>query len=245
MSPSPPVVWVVAGAETAARWVHALRKEGLAAGALPWSAPRALAWEGFRDPRPALVLLTSRRAADVLPPGAGTGIRAACVGASTAEAARARGFEPVFVGEAGGAALAATILAAPGVPPRVVFLAGADVRHEAVEALEGGGVIVETLPVYEMAPCEGFDGRVRDAPEPAAVALGSPRAAEALHAALGRIDRSLPATAVCGVLGAVTAERATALFDRYVAVAERTDPEGLAGALRAVLPRSTPDGARP
>ncbi len=236
MTAAVPVVWVVAGRETAESWVTALRTQGCAAGALVWAEARMTPPTAL--PEADLVLFTSRRAALALPEGAGADRPAACVGAGTASAARARGFDVVLVGEAGGSDLAARILAERPEARQVLFLCGQDARREAPDALRAGGVAVESLPVYAMEPAPDFGMHVARSPEPAAVVLGSPRAADALAEALQAVDRTLPEDAVVVVLGAVTAERATERFGRYVARASSTDADGLAGAVRAALDRS-------
>jgi uroporphyrinogen-III synthase len=237
-----PVVWVVAGADTARRWVRVLRREGLTAGALAWSEARALGWGGWPDPVPEVVLLTSPHALLALPEGAGGGVSAACVGAATARAAQARGFRPICVGEEGGASLARDLLAVrPGLS-NVLFLAGRGARREAVDVLQRAGVRVEAVQVYAMEAREDLVERLGGAPEPDAVVLGSPRAAQALHRAMARAGRSLAETTFCVVLGAVTEKRAESLFHRYVAVASRTDAQGLAATVRDVWQARNTDG---
>ncbi len=184
MSAPRPLVWVVATDETAARWARALEQAGQVALPLAWSEVLPL------EPGPALaalargdfdrVLVTSAYAVEVLPPGAGAGRPAACVGARAAEAAAAAGFEVREVGRRGAADVAARVLAAQPAPRRVLFLATSEAREEAVEALRGEGVRVDRLDVYRVAVRPAFATELERARDPAAVLAGSPRAVDAL-----------------------------------------------------------------
>jgi uroporphyrinogen-III synthase len=243
VSALPPVVWVVAAADTAARWTRVLRREGFAAGALAWSEVRPVRDVPARLPPADLVLLTSRHAVEALPAGAARGRAAACVGEATARAAGEAGFDVVLVGTAGGAELARRTLAGrPGLEG-VLFLVGAHARAEAQEILEGAGVRVERRVVYETAPRAAFPAEVAGAPEPEGIVAGSPRAVEALAAALRGAARRLPARLAVAVPGSVTAERAAALLERYVARAERAEARALADALRAARAGGDVDGS--
>jgi len=245
VSGAPPVVWVVAGERSARRWVAALREAELAAGALVWAAAASLL-EGRAPGDPGLgacadadlVLFTSRHAALVLPDGHGAGRLAACVGRGTAEAAAARGYDVVLVGARGSADLAARLVAERKDVRRVLWPCGRDARREAPDVLEAAGLDVVAVPVYAMVEAPDFAARVGAAPEPAAIVLGSPRAVLALETALATAGRDLPAATVLAVLGSVTAERAAATFERYVAQASRTDGAGLARAVTEALARA-------
>ena len=158
--------------------------------------------------------------------------------ARTAEAAREHGYDVMLVGEAGGAALAAEVLKLRPKHKRVLYPCGQEARPEAPGVLAHGGLDVDELPVYAMEPLPDFAARVGKSPEPAAVVLGSPKAAEALHAALEAAARVLPKGAALIALGAVTAERATALFGRYVAQSPSTDAAGVAAAVGTALAKA-------
>jgi len=228
---APPIVWVVAGLKTAERWVVRLREAGFAAGALAWAEGKALDFdEGLLGPHD-LVLLTSVRAAGSLPRAWCAGRPAACVGAKTAEAARGHGYDVVLVGEAGGEALARQILKRKPRPKRVLYPCGQEARPEAPGVLAHGGLDVDELPVYAMEPLADFPERVARAPEPAAIVLGSPKAAEALHAA----GRALPDKVALLALGSITAERAQALFARSVTQTPSADATGVVAAIRAAF----------
>ncbi len=217
--------------------------------ALPWSerrddedadaGARALAAGGFD-----LVMLSSMHAVAALPDGAGAGHVAACVGVATAEAARAKGFTvaadvPVAGVVRGGRALGKAIAARTPRPARVLWLCGRDRRPEAREVLQAAGIALDEVVTYAMVRRAGFEDAVRDAPEPAAVVLGSPRGVDALAAALLVAHRALGAHAPVVVpAGAATEARARAAFGERVCVAQpRTDRGGTdyAGAVTAAL----------
>ena len=233
-------VWVVAGAGTCRRWSRALGDEGLEGIELPWSVLRPdpqldrLA-TALADAPERLVLFTSRSAVAVLPDGVGVGRRCACVGPGTARAASACGFEVALVGAAGGAALARSLLAELPEERAVLFLRGREARPEAEDALLAAGVGVRSLTVYRMDVQPDFAAVVRAAPEPSAILLGSPRAADALHEALAATDRPLPPSVVLVAPGAVTAAHAGAKFGRAIQVAQHVDPAGLAQSVHEAL----------
>ncbi len=166
-----------------------------------------------RDGRP-LVMLTSAYAAQALAAGAGEGVRAACVGPATAGAARERGFEVVVEGMGGGAELAEQVKRLDPRPERVLWLRAASARPEARAALAAVGIEIEEITVYDVKPRSAFAAEVAAAPDPGVVVFGSPRAAEALHAA-GVV---LPDPVGRWVPGEVTAKRVRALFGGDVRV---------------------------
>lgn len=237
MSAGRPVVWIVASDEAASRWAPALDARGLGAHALPWSEARPLRpghvdLESIvRRRREVLTVLTSANAARFIPDALCTGVRAACVGETTAEAARLKGFDVVLVGRQGGAALARDLLTAvPGLE-RVHVLHQRQARTEGWLILAEAGVRLDLTPTYEMEARADFSERVAGAPPPAAIALGSPRAADALAAALRGADRSLAADVCVAALGATTAAHAAALFGVRVVLAGSATPAALAEAI--------------
>jgi uroporphyrinogen-III synthase len=148
-------------------------------------------------------------------------------------AARARGLEVAWVGDAGAEDLARRVAASlPG--GRVLFLAGRDARREGPQALEAAGLDVEEVVVYRMAPREAFAGEVQAAPRPAALVVGSPRAGEALAGALPSARRAEVLAAPAVVPGATSAEALSALGFRAVTVAGPSD-RLLARAVRDAL----------
>ena len=233
-------VWIVAGQGTCRRWSRALSEVGLEALELPWGEPApaedletacALLRQGEGD----LVLFTSRNAVEVLPEHVGTGHRSACVGHGTAKAARARGFEVVLVGQAGGEVLARRLLGGRPSTRDVLFLRGHEARPEAQAVLEAAGVTVRSLAVYRMDLRARFEADVGQAAEPAALLLGSPRAADVLRGALKSARRELPMALALVAPGAVTAEHAATILGRAIHVAEHVNPAGLAKAVLASL----------
>jgi len=131
----------------------------------------------------------------------------------------------------GGAALAKQILAEETGVRRVLWPCARQARREVPEILSAAGCEVLEVPVYAMVPVPTFAARVAAAPSPAAVVLGSPRAVDALQGALGAASRDLPAGVPLAVLGSVTAKRAAATFEGYVAQASSKDGAGLARAV--------------
>jgi len=231
------VVWVVASADTAARWAEIAHRAGLDARPLAASVVGPVGDLGRIASRldevgPDLVLLTSPHAAALLPPGTGDGWQAACVGPTTAEAARAAGFTVVHVGSGTGAHLARDLIA-DGEPGLALFLCGEVVRPDALDLLEAAGWRVEQEVVYAARPRPEFAAEVAAVPAPDAIAVGSPEAAAALARALpspGLRDR--PAVAV----GETTAARLRALGFSRVTRPEVPRAGAVVGALLELLP---------
>jgi|GEM_PF-4154882 len=178
----------------------------------PSYVPHALAWSelvvrlpatqviaALRYHRPDVVLLTSAFAVAMLGAGEAAGHAAACVGETTGGAAGRAGFDSVLLGRAGAVALAETLLARAPRPRRVLWLRGEDALRAGAERLRQGGVTVEEVITYAAVPLSSFQPGVRAAPEPAAVLVESPRAADALADALLASDRVLPRA--CGLYG--------------------------------------------
>ena len=179
---------------------------------LPWSElvvrlPAAQVLAALRYHRPDVVLLTSGFAVSMLAAGAAAGHAAACVGESTGVAAGAAGFQTLLVGRAGALALAGALLERVPRPRRVLWLRGDEVQREGVERLRQAGVSVEEVVTYAAEPLPAFVPGLRAAPDPAAVLVQSPRAADALADALLATDRVLPRA--CGLfgLGSLAGER--------------------------------------
>jgi len=235
------LIWTVASADTAARWAAAVRAAGHEALPLAWSEIVAVG-----DPRDTvhglgrvgadLVLLTSPNALRGLPDGVGTGHDAACVGETTAQAAREAGFAVRHVGQGTGADLARELVAA-GEPGLVLFLRGEVVRREGTDVLEDAGWRVEERVVYAARPRDAFDAEVAAAPAPAACMVGSPNGAAALDRALtaaGRRDlRAGPVVAI----GETTAERLAALSFTRVRACEVPGVDGILAVLGDLLRR--------
>lgn len=229
-----PLTWVVASNETAARWSRALEQAGMVALPLPWSEVEALDSDATRRALETTsvdrVLFTSAYAAQVLPAGAGQGLLAACVGARTAEAARAAGFEVMEVGRSGAADVVARLLEADPPPRRVLFLATSEAREEAVESLRGAGVEVERLDVYRVMERDAFSTEAARARPPSVVLLGSPRALSAL------CDPAVPFTwrgAACVAPGPTTERALRAAGLRRVHCASGPTLEQLVEAVKA------------
>lgn len=238
-------VWIVASGETAPRWETVFRAEGLDVVGLPWSriegvmepdAVRARLTQADVD----LVLLTSPNAARCVPPGGGAGLEAACVGEATAAAAREAGFRVTLVGSGTGRELAEALVRDRS-PAPVLFLRGRDVRRAGLRILEAAGFAVAEEIVYEAKPLPDFVERVRAAPEPAAVAIGSPRAAEALADALTRTGRYPVRARLMLAMGEPTADRLIELGFADIRAPEVPGAAGLASLARAVL-RAVPRG---
>lgn len=235
------LVWTVASAQTARRWAAAVPATAYEGLALAWSetvavgepegAVRALARVG-----PDLVLLTSPNALAHLPPGIGTGLDAACVGETTARAARTAGFAVRHVGKGSGADLAHELVAG-GEPGLVLFLRGEVVRHEGADILEGAGWRVEHQVVYAARPREAFDAEVAAAPAPAAVVVGSPQGATALARALDAADRGALRAVPTVAIGETTARRLKSLDFSGVEACRVPGLEGILALLGDLLRR--------
>ncbi len=231
-----PLVWVVASADTAARWSRHLLGCGYDARALGWSeiacvqaedAARAALARGPFD----RLLATSANAIRCRPAAAPASLGVACVGEPTARAAREAGCRVLEVGPGTGEALARQLLDAAEPPRRVLFLRGREIRRAGVEVLVRAGVEVEEVVVYEARPRASFAAEVAAAPLPRAVVVGSPRAANALLRTGREGLADLPAAAV----GPATAEALGALGFEAVRAADRPDPAALASALASLL----------
>jgi uroporphyrinogen-III synthase len=234
-----PTVWVVASLDTATKWCDLLRERGLAAEALAWSEFHSVVTAAQlaqlrMGARPDVLLLTSANTVRSLPAEASWPVPVACVGEATAEAAREAGLDVRWVGARGAEQVAADLAAArPGC--RVLFLRGRDARREGVDALEQAGCTVEEVIVYEMQRALGFPARVAEAPAPAAVVVGSPRAAEALAEALGTVARPGVGDRPVLAVGDTTAARLGELGFTDVRDAGHPSGRALADAVAAVL----------
>jgi uroporphyrinogen-III synthase len=122
-----PLVWVTRAAPGAQRTAAALEASGVAAIAAPvltLQATGAPPPEGAKDAD--AVLLTSPNAvAFALEAGLGRDLPAWCVGASTAEAARASGFTVAHAGEGNAADLSRDMARSPEAPLSLLHLANA------------------------------------------------------------------------------------------------------------------------
>lgn len=237
MRPAPRPVWVVASEPTGRRWAEAIEAAGDAALALPWSEvvepSDAADLAAALDERPDVVLLTSANAVRYLPTCGARGMRAACVGRTTAEAARRAGFDVAVVGRTGAEEVARRVLAELPGAQRILFLRGSDARDEATEVLRAHGRAVRSAVAYETRPRAAFVSDVHAAPPPAAVVVGSPLAAAALDDALDVTERAdareVPAVAV----GETTAADLRGRGFPRVTAASHPDPEAIVEALRA------------
>lgn len=151
-------------------------------------------------------------------------LRVAAVGPATAEALRAAGFAVQVEGDgSGGGQLARAIGAPRSEGDRCVLLAAAEPRPELADGLVELGWQVERAVAYETSPV-ALDDEARAALMACdVVALASPSAARACHAA-GR--RSGPVAAI----GATTAAEAEALGLVPVLLADEATDEALAAA---------------
>lgn len=205
-------VWVVATRLTTQRWAAMFRKEGQAPYMLPWGTARDLATPADLDLvlarlAPDLLLLTSGEALAFLGEKRLPPLPVACVGPATAVVAASHGLDVVAIGHGGSAQLLQEILLMPLRTKRVLWLRGREARPEGAELLRATGATVEELVTYVVEPDVDFQERVGKAPEPGAVAVGSPRAVDVLAQALREVPRSLPQRLPFLVPGSTTGER--------------------------------------
>jgi uroporphyrinogen-III synthase len=208
-------------------------------------APRALA---PTTPRVQALLLTSRAAAraltrpDPCPP-------VFAVGEATAEAARQRGFAPVFAAPGGNAAALAALVGdqLDPVAGPLLLAVGAGYARDLEARLRAGGFRVLRRVVYAARPA-------LDLPEPARVALAAGQVGAALFLSprsAGCAISLLHATELCRVVSGIealcisarvarAAETAAAPHRwRALRVAEQPDQEAV---LRLLGPRRIPAG---
>ncbi|ACA18875.1 Uroporphyrinogen III synthase HEM4 [Methylobacterium sp. 4-46] len=166
-------VWVArplpAGARTAAR-VAALGHAPLLAPVLDLAPSHVPPPDGRFD----ALILTSANAAPALGPAGLTGLPAFCVGARTAEAARAAGLREIR--EAGGDAASLVGLITGSLPPGAALLhaAGRERKPEPAASLAAAGFPVTTWIAYAARPLPQL-------PDPVAAALAEARLDAALH----------------------------------------------------------------
>jgi uroporphyrinogen-III synthase len=189
--------WVVATRLTTQRWAAVMRTAGQLPYMLAWGTSRDLATHADLDAAlarvsPDLLLLTSAESLAFLDEKPLPPLRAACVGPATAAVADSHGLEVVALGHGGIAQLMHELLLLRPEPKRVLWLRGREARPEGAALLRASGATVEELVTYAVEPDVDFQERVRAAPEPAGVAVGSPRAVDALVAALRGLARTLP-----------------------------------------------------
>ena len=148
------------------------------------------------------------------------GVRLAAVGQATARRLAERSLAADLVGDSGGAALAAEIVAARWEGPLLV-LGAADGRPELADALEAAGVEVVRAAAYATLPDDGALAalaRAHRARPFAAVAFTSPRGAEALLDVLGGAERLTVAGAPRPLVGAIGETTRSALVARGLSV---------------------------
>jgi uroporphyrinogen-III synthase len=228
------VVGVVATPEVATRWADAVRARGLDARALPFAQlvpppgverlPMILRLGGHD-----LVIATSANALRFLPAGAGEGCPGAAVGAATAKAMEAAGFDVRFEGDAGSEALAKR-LASIGEARRVLWLRGERANEAGVEILREADWKVDEVLAYGVAPDPAFAPAAKALGAAAAWVLGSPAAVEALIAAVGPLD-AVP----CVAAGPVTARALGAARVPSIFVAPHATREDVAATVVEAL----------
>lgn len=125
-------------------------------------------------PQPAGLIVTSRNGVRALAawPQAGQwrGVPLFAVGAATAEAARAAGFENATAGSGDGSGLVAVIAAA--LPPRlgpVIYAAARDLGGGLAERLEEAGYDLQLVEAYRAEPAGSLEPGVRAALESGAI----------------------------------------------------------------------------
>ncbi len=158
------------------------------------------------------------------------GVKLAAVGKATAARLGERGLAPEFVGEGGGAELAAQLVAGGAEGPALV-LGAHDGRPELADALRGAGWTVEAVAAYETiaddAALAAALGTHRVRPF-FAIAFTSPRGAAAWLELAGK--ESLAGTRV-GAIGGTTREALVAADDAVDAVPAHPDVAALIDAL--------------
>jgi len=179
------------------------------------------------------VLFTSANAVRAVARLTDARARALCVGAATADAARAAGFEPVESAEGDAAALVAlakTRLERGDGP--LLFASGAQVARRIDRALSGAGFETTRAVVYESREAPAL-------PEPAREALESGRLGAALvHSprAAMTLARLVPRDAAGGLRCAAISAAAAKPLSGPVEVAETPDEPALLDALARLLP---------
>ncbi len=228
-------VWVVASGRTAKRWAGSFRDEGIDAVALAWGDVEGIGAERFVAPvleagRPDVLFLTSANAVRYLPTNTPLDVPAACVGRATAQAAAAAGLEVRWTGSGTGLELAQRLAEEQGFE-RILFLRAAEVAPEAVLWLRARGRVVDEVVVYEARAREAFGADVRAAADPAAFALGSPRAVGALARALDLAGRGELRERPAAAIGSPTA---AALEAHGFTCRGQANPPGVDGLLETV-----------
>ena len=164
------------------------------------------------------------------------------VGIATATTLTTGGITARTPPQADAAGLAAAVLAAGGIR-RVLLPRAEGGRDEAIAALESGGVEVDAITAYRMAPVETSDPGIAeglaaiagDGPAPALIAVFAPSQVTALDAILGRRKLALRTLGIPVVaIGATTAAAVEAAGVRVVATATAPTPDGMAAAAAAV-----------
>jgi uroporphyrinogen-III synthase len=235
-------VAVVASEETSTRWAQAIRALGLPAAECPWSeivppADPAVALAALSRRDFDLVLVNSSNAVRFLPPGVGTGLRAAAVGRRSAFAAKRAGFDVVLTGNAGAESVARRLVADAGPPRRALHLRGEDARRDAERVLSQAGWTVTSVVAYRNRPRPDLAGTLARVGAPSAWVVGSPAAAAALRTALGEAAFPPPAGGTPVVVpGETTAAALRAPGRAAPVVAPNADPDGIAAAVRVSLP---------
>jgi uroporphyrinogen-III synthase len=187
------------------------------------------------------VLFTSRNAVAATPPAA---LPALCVGAATAEAARAAGFAEVRSAGGDAAALAAAVRATldPAAGP-LAFPRGETVAGDLAGALRAAGFALRETVVYAAAPASAAPPEIAAALAAGAVraaAFYSPRTAAAFAALAGPWRAGLAATGAAAISAAAAAPLAGLGF-RAVRVAERPDGAAMRAALSRLRPGAGPE----
>ena len=189
--------WVVATRLTTQRWAAVMRSAGQLPYMLPWGSSHDLATPAELDLvvarfEPDMLLLTSAESLSFLDEKPLPPLRAACVGPATAAVAFSHGLDVVALGHGGVVQLMHELLLLREKPKRVLWLRGREARPEGAALLRASGATVEELVTYAVEADPDFQERVGAAPEPVGVAVGSPRAVDALVAALRGLPRALP-----------------------------------------------------
>lgn len=230
MSAGAPVVWLALSEGLVARYDEALSEAGVATVALPVTrriAPDVAALkDALRAREHDVVLLTSANGVAFVDAAWARGWPAVCVGERTARAAREAGFDVVLVGSQGAEAIGQRLVSEMPAIERVLFLRGREARDAAPRMLRAAGRVVDEVVAYALDPHPGTGALLAGAPDPDAVLVGSPRAADLLFAALEGPDPRLDGVPFLA-LGATTARHLASLGVRDVRTSDRPGPDGV------------------
>lgn len=231
-----PLILLTRPAPASARFAARIAGAGLAAEVMvsPLQEVRFLDWRA-PGPQPDALVLTSQNGVEAARRAGLSGL-AYCVGAQTAEAARAAGFRAV---SADGDARALAALIAAARPGRLWHLRGQEAAGDLAGALRPAGIDLREIVCYRMSPTPLSDaaraalGASRDVLLP----LFSPQSA--LRAAEAMAGAAAPVTILA--LSPAVARAAAALPARRCLTARRPDAQGML----EIVAEAVKSGAKP